>query len=76
MPASAQPGLFGLSQVRAPTRAAALSAARLLDAQASEAQIAPTDLSLAVVYTLTDPRTGKTREQGMRTHGDGALISW
>ena len=46
-------------------------------AGASEAQIAPTDLSLAVVYTLIDPKTGKTTEQGVRADASGsALVNW
>ena len=72
---SGAPHLFGLAQVREPTRAAALAAALRLEAGVSEAQIAPTDLSLAVVYTLLDPRSGKARELGVREHADGALIS-
>jgi hypothetical protein len=38
----------------------------------TEAQIGPTDLSLAVVYTLIDPKTGKKREHGSRARGRGA----
>jgi hypothetical protein len=70
-------GFFGLSLVRALTRAAALSAALRLDGQVTEAQIGPTDLSLAVIYTLIDPKTGKTRENGVRARADGgARINW
>jgi hypothetical protein len=76
IPSAGQPGLFSLSQVRESTRAAALAAARRLDAGVTESQIGPTDLSLAVVYLLTDPATGKTRELGVRTYSDGARISW
>jgi hypothetical protein len=72
---SGAPNLFGLAQVCEPTQAAALTAARRLDAGVSPAQITPTDLSLAVVYTLIDPRSGKARELGVRAHADGALIS-
>ena len=74
-PPSRAPNLFGLAQVCEPTQAAALTAARRLDAGVSPAQITPTDLSLAVVYTLIDPRSGKARELGVRAHADGALIS-
>jgi hypothetical protein len=43
----------------------------------TEAQIVPTDLSLAVVYNLIDAKTGKTRELGVRARSDGgARISW
>jgi hypothetical protein len=72
---SGAPNLFGLAQVGEPTQAAALTAARRLDAGVSPAQITPTDLSLAVVYTLIDPRSGKARELGVRAHADGVLIS-
>ena len=58
-----------------PTQAAALAVARRLDAGVSPAQITPTDLSLAVVYTLIAPRSGKARELGVHAHADGALIS-
>jgi hypothetical protein len=74
----AEPGLFGLAPVREPTRAAALTEALRLDPGATEAQVAPTDLSLAVVYTLIDPQTGAARDQGIRAYGvgDSALINW
>src|SRR5262249_46531572 len=76
MPPPGQPGLFGLAQVQEPTRDAVLAAARRLDAQASDTQIVPTELSLAVVYTLVDPKTGERREQGVRAYagGDSARI--
>jgi hypothetical protein len=67
---------FGLSPVYEPTREAALSAARRLDARVPEAQIVPTSLSLAVVYLLIDPQTGKLQEMGVRAREDGARISW
>jgi hypothetical protein len=78
IPPPGKPGLFGLAQVRERTREAALMAARLLDAQASETQVVPTDLSLAVVYTLVDPGTGKTSEHGVRAYAmaDNARINW
>jgi hypothetical protein len=75
-PPSGAPNLFGLAQVCEPTQAAALAVARRLDAGVSPAQLTPTDLSLAVVYTLIDPRSGKARELGVRARADGALVMW
>jgi hypothetical protein len=56
------PGPFGkafeLSMVRERTRAAALEAAHRLDPRITEAQIAPTELAVTVVYTWGSPQSG------------------
>jgi anti-sigma factor RsiW len=50
--------LPGLSPVMAPTRQAALLAARRLDPQAQPSQIMPTDLAVTLVYVWGSPKTG------------------
>jgi hypothetical protein len=50
--------LPGLSPVVAPTRPAALLAARRLDPQAQESRIMPTDLAVTLVYVWGNHKTG------------------
>ena len=54
-PGDGTPPWLRLSLVREPTREAALQAARRIDPQATEAQIAPTELQLTVVYRPGGP---------------------
>jgi hypothetical protein len=68
---------FGLSLVRAPTREAALTAARRIEPQADATQIIPTELALTVVYRLVNPEPGAGSELGVRALANGnAHISW
>jgi hypothetical protein len=62
--------------VRERTPEATLQAARRIDPSVESAQIAPTELALAVIYLLTDPNTGALRPLGVRGVNDGARISW
>src|SRR5262249_47506964 len=54
-PGDRTPSWLRLSPVREATREDALQAARRVDPRATEAQIAPTELQLTVVYTPSGP---------------------
>jgi hypothetical protein len=78
IPQTSEPGrgFFGLSPVRERTREAALAAARRIDPKVDVAQIAPTQLELAVVYVVVDPQSGKAMELGTRSTAQGGRINW
>jgi Putative zinc-finger len=78
IPQAADPGrgFFGLSPVRERTREAALVAARRIDPKVDVAQIAPTQLELAVVYVVVDPKSGKAMELGTRSTAQGGRVNW
>jgi anti-sigma factor RsiW len=69
-------GFFGLSPVRERTREAALAAAHRIDPKVDAAQIAPTELELAVVYIVVNPQSGKAMELGTRSTAQGGKINW
>jgi hypothetical protein len=59
------------SAVRAPTREAALQAARRIDPRAEPAQIVPTELALTITHWLGGPEKGFSKPFVLRVDGNG-----
>jgi hypothetical protein len=68
-PNGSRPPSLEPSPVREQTREAALQAARRLDPQVAEAQIAPTELALTILY-LPGPNS-RLHYGGVRSNGTG-----